>query len=200
VTNGCARHHFWLTVTVSEIQSGELAIDAEPQAQLALHPPRSRNIPREGDDAIKDAQKLMRHLRQQRRWGLFSNSFQNLRCGSSLSCGLRQQASDGFLLTSSHPPLCSPDVKKADLTYSRPSVYFEAGYAQRVVPVIYTVRRDHFKFKADDPNGNLKVHFDLQMRNIIDWSSASDKRFPVRLRSRVTKVVLPILLEKGTDK
>jgi nucleoside 2-deoxyribosyltransferase len=28
----------------------------------------------------------------------------------------------------------------ADLTYTRPSVYFEAGYAQRSIPVIYTVR------------------------------------------------------------
>ena len=30
-----------------------------------------------------------------------------------------------------------------DLTYTRPSVYFEAGYAQRAVDVIYTVRSDH---------------------------------------------------------
>jgi hypothetical protein len=33
----------------------------------------------------------------------------------------------------------------ADLRYARPSVYFEAGYAERSVPVIYTVRRDHFR-------------------------------------------------------
>ena len=31
----------------------------------------------------------------------------------------------------------------ADLTYTRPSVYFEAGFAQRSIPVIYTVRKDH---------------------------------------------------------
>lgn len=53
----------------------------------------------------------------------------------------------------------------ADLTFTRPSVYFEAGYAQRVVPVIYTVRKDHFDRGAPD---TARVHFDLQMRNIVD--------------------------------
>ena len=58
----------------------------------------------------------------------------------------------------------------SDLTYTRPSVYFEAGYAEgRNVPVIYTVRRDHFVPRIDDPHGNMRIHFDLLMRNIIDW-------------------------------
>src|SRR6267143_392191 len=35
------------------------------------------------------------------------------------------------------------DFMVADLTFARPSVYFEAGYAQRKVPVIYTGRKDH---------------------------------------------------------
>ena len=39
--------------------------------------------------------------------------------------------------------LDSSDFCIADLTYTRPSVYFEAGYAQRSIPVIYTVRADH---------------------------------------------------------
>src|SRR5262249_50457195 len=49
----------------------------------------------------------------------------------------------------------------ADLTYARQSVYFEAGYAQRKSPVIYTVRRDHLKRGQPD---DLRVHFDLQMK------------------------------------
>src|SRR5690349_3854545 len=64
------------------------------------------------------------------------------------------------------------DLALADLTYARPSVYFEAGYAARVRPVIYTCRADHFRPRQDDPEGNLRVHFDLQMKNILKWSDA----------------------------
>ena len=54
------------------------------------------------------------------------------------------------------------------LTYARPSVYFEAGYAQRAVPVVYTCRRDHFRPRVDDPNGNVRVDFDIsKMKNIV---------------------------------
>src|SRR5689334_9792967 len=36
------------------------------------------------------------------------------------------------------------DFVVSDLTYARPSVYFEAGYAQgRPIPVIFTSRADH---------------------------------------------------------
>lgn len=69
------------------------------------------------------------------------------------------------------------DFAVADLTYARPSVYFEAGFAQRSVPIIYTCRKDHFSPSADDQFGNLRVHFDLQMKNIIPWSSSSDSKF-----------------------
>ena len=69
------------------------------------------------------------------------------------------------------------DLVIADLTYARPSVYFEAGYAQRAIPVIFTARTDHFRERDNAPNGNRHVHFDLKMRNIIGWSSPSDKTF-----------------------
>ena len=81
----------------------------------------------------------------------------------------------------------------ADLTYARPSVYFEAGFAQRNVPVIYTCRKDHLKGRADDPYGNFRVHFDLQMKNIIPWSSAEDAGFQERLGKRLRVVIRPLL-------
>lgn len=77
----------------------------------------------------------------------------------------------------------------ADLTFARPSVYFEAGYAQRMVPVIYTVRKDHFDRGAPD---TARVHFDLQMRNIIDWRGIDDAKFRVRLANRLRHVLTPI--------
>lgn len=80
----------------------------------------------------------------------------------------------------------------ADLTYARPSVYFEAGYAQCKVPVIYTCRADHFKPKTDDPFGNLRVHFDLQMKNIIPWTSPLDQKFSERLSRRIHLVTIPL--------
>ncbi|MEO7841617.1 MAG: hypothetical protein ABIU06_19930 [Anaerolineales bacterium] len=41
--------------------------------------------------------------------------------------------------------LDSADFAIADLTYARPSVYYEAGYAAgKLKPVIYIAKRDHF--------------------------------------------------------
>jgi hypothetical protein len=74
-----------------------------------------------------------------------------------------------------------------DLTYTRPSVYFEAGYAQRAVEVIYTVRSDHLSKNQPD---NLRVHFDLQMKPLIKWSTPADTTFPVRLEKRIRSTVL----------
>jgi nucleoside 2-deoxyribosyltransferase len=83
----------------------------------------------------------------------------------------------------------------ADLTYARPSVYFEAGYAQATGrPVIYIARGDHFRGREDDPEGNLRVHFDLQMRNIISWTAPNDA-FKTRLKRRIRRVVGPLLLQ-----
>jgi nucleoside 2-deoxyribosyltransferase len=83
----------------------------------------------------------------------------------------------------------------ADLTHVRPSVYYEAGYAFGTgKPVIYLARSDHFLPRPDDPAGNLKVHFDLQMKNIIPWTEPNET-LKKRLRSRLLHVLRPILLK-----
>lgn len=75
----------------------------------------------------------------------------------------------------------------ADLTYARPSVYYEAGYAfGSGKPVVYLARRDHFSAQNDDAYGNLRVHFDLQMKNIIPWG-APNKSLEQQLRRRIYK-------------
>lgn len=54
----------------------------------------------------------------------------------------------------------------ADLTYARPSVYFEVGIAHGLgIPLILTCREDHLR-SADDL---LKVHFDLAQFRISFW-------------------------------
>jgi hypothetical protein len=88
------------------------------------------------------------------------------------------------------------DVAIADLTYARPSVYFEAGYAQRSAPVVYTCRKDHLSARADDKFGNFRVHFDLTMKNIIPWSSSNDPEFRRRLERRIRRAVLPLFRDR----
>ena len=85
------------------------------------------------------------------------------------------------------------DFALADLTYARPSVYFEAGFAQRVVPVMYTCRRDHLHPTSGNAHGNLRVHFDLQMKNIVSWSSPTDSTFKKRLARRLSQALAPLL-------
>lgn len=88
--------------------------------------------------------------------------------------------------------LDSADFAIADLTYARPSVYYEAGYAAgKSKPVIYIAKRDHFKARDDDQYGNFRVHFDLQMRNIISWSGP-DRAFADKLLGRVRLVLRPL--------
>ncbi len=91
------------------------------------------------------------------------------------------------------------DLVVADLTYSRPSVYFEAGYGERGVPVIYTVRRDHLAADTSSGNQNHRVHFDVSMRNIIAWSNADHARFRKRLAKRLTHVLAPIKARRNAD-
>lgn len=90
------------------------------------------------------------------------------------------------------------DFALADLTFARPSVYFEAGFAQgRAVPVIYTCREDHLGHpKPDDTHGNFRVHFDLLMRNIIPWKNARDSGFKKKLKARIAKVIRPLVREQ----
>jgi nucleoside 2-deoxyribosyltransferase len=84
----------------------------------------------------------------------------------------------------------------ADLTYARPSVYYEAGYAfGKGMPVIYLARSDHFRAQQNDPAGNLRVHFDLQMKNIIPWTEPNEA-FRTRLRKRLRHVLRPMLREQ----
>lgn len=93
------------------------------------------------------------------------------------------------------------DVVIADLTYARPSVYFEAGLAEPQIPgrVIYTVRRDHFTPSEDDPERNRAVHFDVSMRNIIGWGDPSDASFSKKLERRLRHVLKPLWRERARD-
>jgi nucleoside 2-deoxyribosyltransferase len=92
--------------------------------------------------------------------------------------------------------LTRAEIVIADLTYARPSVYFEAGFAQRVTPVIYTCRADHLRAGAPEA---LRVHFDLAMKNIIRWSSHQDPSFARRLNRRIDIVARPLLAQRARD-
>jgi nucleoside 2-deoxyribosyltransferase len=88
--------------------------------------------------------------------------------------------------------LDSADFVIADLTYARPSVYYEAGYAAgKSKPVIYIAKSDHFKARDNDPYGNFRVHFDLQMRNIVSWTDPNGT-FSDKLLERVRLVLRPL--------
>ncbi len=85
------------------------------------------------------------------------------------------------------------DICIVDLTYARPSVYFEAGYAQRSIPVIYSVRDDHFKRGQPD---DLRVHFDLQMKPLIRWKDSEDPSFSTNLEGRIKNTFLQEWIRK----
>ncbi len=82
------------------------------------------------------------------------------------------------------------DIVLADLTYARPSVYDEAGFAECMKPVVYTARSDHLS--RSQPNDRRRVHFDLEMKKIITWRHINDKNFTARLKQRVSYLVAPI--------
>lgn len=89
--------------------------------------------------------------------------------------------------------LVACDLALVDLTYARPSVYFEAGYAAGLSkPVVYTARSDHFRARDDDPAGLLRVHFDLQMKNIVAWTKPNTA-YSTRLERRLRFVTKPLV-------
>src|ERR1039458_58856 len=83
--------------------------------------------------------------------------------------------------------LDSADFCIADLTYTRPSVYFEAGYAQRAVPVVYTGRAEHLGHSQPD---HLRFHFDLQMKPLLKWRAPDDSKFRAGLERRIRVTAL----------
>lgn len=85
------------------------------------------------------------------------------------------------------------DFGIADLTYARPSVYYEAGFIEGLdKDVIYICKKDHFLPKPNDRNGNEKIHFDLITKNIIPWSE-SIEAFKKRLKPRVVLIKIPLI-------
>ena len=94
--------------------------------------------------------------------------------------------------------LDAADIVLVDLSYARPSVYYEAGYATgQGKPVVYIARSDHFKARDSDPDGLLRVHFDLQMKNVVSWTKP-DEAFRERLAKRLRHVVAPLQRAKAT--
>ena len=93
------------------------------------------------------------------------------------------------------------DLCIADLTYARPSVYYEAGYAfASGKPVIYISRKDHFITNSGKVNDDLRIHFDLQMKNIIPWTSPNDI-FRSKLSKRINFAIRQLLIKKkNSDK
>ena len=89
------------------------------------------------------------------------------------------------------------DIAMVDLTYARPSVYYEAGFAERQIPVIYTARKDHLSRAQEDDR--LRVHFDLEMKKIVDWRSPDDQTFATRLRQRSSYLLRPIIHDRKKD-
>jgi len=87
----------------------------------------------------------------------------------------------------------------ADLTFARPSVYYEAGRIHGLdKEVIFIAREDHFTPDKDDVNGNKRIHFDLITKNIIGWKSP-DRVFKKRLKQRINLIKKPLERQIAVD-
>jgi len=96
--------------------------------------------------------------------------------------------------------LTSCHVMVGDLTFARPSVYWEAGFGEgRGIPVIYTCRTDHFRARPHDDLGNFKVHFDLHTQKILPWNSKHDKKFAANLEKQLRFVLRPLQQERARN-
>lgn len=85
------------------------------------------------------------------------------------------------------------DFGIVDLTYARPSVYYEAGFIEGLnKSVIYLAKSDHFRPKLNDTCGNERIHFDLVTKNIISWTTPNIS-FNQKLNSRINLIIKPIV-------
>ncbi len=85
----------------------------------------------------------------------------------------------------------SSHLAVVDLTYARPSVYYEAGYAEaKGLPVVYTARVDHLNRMSED---SLRVHFDLSMKPVVSWEEGQLNGFEHELTKRLRLVSRPIV-------
>lgn len=85
------------------------------------------------------------------------------------------------------------DFGIVDLTFARPSVYYEAGLLEgQNKPVIFISRSDHFKPRQEDTFGNFRIHFDLITKNIIPWNKPT-QLFSNKLKARIKLVTKPLI-------
>lgn len=89
----------------------------------------------------------------------------------------------------------------ADLTYARPSVYYEAGWMRgKEKAVIFTCRADHLdRRKPAELADQLRVHFDVEQESIVVWKSPTDRAFRRRLQARLSTVLRPLLKRRDAD-
>ena len=81
-------------------------------------------------------------------------------------------------------------VTIADLTFERPSIYYEVGYAHGIgCPVVLTARRDHNPFETPRDEGAPTVHFDLAVSKISYWSGGEIQALRDELASRLDRVL-----------
>lgn len=81
----------------------------------------------------------------------------------------------------------------ADLSYARPSVYFEVGYAVGLgIPLMITCRKDHFHGTKDEQ----RIHFDLAQYKISSWEKGEGSIFKwpnstMKPSARLAKILTP---------